>query len=704
LINYHRRPVIDTNSSLIVSETESFREREAELSIIKTRFPDSEKRGHPGTPRSSKFREEFDLDTSPIAAPTPTRRSTFKKLAKLAARTYDGPMDKLLSAHSSGRDRHHSSIGHDLAPGSFLTTHLPGKDLPHFENHPVGKGRLGSVVARKKSHGGDHTKGKEGKLGGWFKSGNDSSENEETKTKKTAEEEAMDDWEREMNKTAQKAKAKSKNIVEKAKLGPDRRFPASWSKFPSHDREERASSAGSNERIETKDFAVAGSKDGKTIWYHSERSQHLYHYEGDDDESHLNETKIGFLGRLEKKIQRKLSMMEGGKDEIEEDQTFGRRGSRFLGLQPEDPELEMLPIEVMTHAQIEAHVEEVLEEEELQRKEDELDAMFGVRKPKKPETPPPPPEEEKIEEQPKKRKKKRRVVEDDDNEMEATGDTEKLKSRSKLDKMGAGEGSSTSKLDRMDAGESQSKLDKMGAGGGSSKLDRIGAGGGSSKLDKMGAGPPKPAKVQRQPTPPMDTAGMTGLQADIDARAAMKKKAEERAKMTPEERMDAWRAKQAERKAKESMPVPAADPPAVDGSMDSLADAPSDDDLFNDSCLSIADPRFYDDCLVSPPTDEDPADRTDSETRNGLDDTSSDIQELPPRVDSKKEKFRTWCGRDWNWYKHNDKMISPKRRLSVGVLRKSTDEFHWELERAEQEEREKVMKAVEEAWGKNEQI
>ncbi|TAQ85967.1 hypothetical protein B7494_g5699 [Chlorociboria aeruginascens] len=88
-----RRPA---DSSLFASETESFLQRESELCLIQKRFAGSEARRSPSAPISSKFREEFD--PKPILNHAPASKSSpFRILAKFASRTFDGTGDKDVS-------------------------------------------------------------------------------------------------------------------------------------------------------------------------------------------------------------------------------------------------------------------------------------------------------------------------------------------------------------------------------------------------------------------------------------------------------------------------------------------------------------------------------------------------------------------------------------------------------------------------------
>ncbi|KAG9239591.1 hypothetical protein BJ875DRAFT_491434 [Amylocarpus encephaloides] len=100
LTRLFRKPTFD-DSSVVVSETDSFREREAELSVVKARFASAEAQRSPSTPVSSKFREEFDMEPERSDSPIVRRASKFAKLAKtFAIKTYDDqPVAESLDIH-----------------------------------------------------------------------------------------------------------------------------------------------------------------------------------------------------------------------------------------------------------------------------------------------------------------------------------------------------------------------------------------------------------------------------------------------------------------------------------------------------------------------------------------------------------------------------------------------------------------------------
>jgi hypothetical protein len=104
---------------------------------------------------------------------------------------------------------------------------------------------------------------------------------------------------------------------------------------------------------------------------------------------------------------------------------------------------------------------------------------------------------------------------------------------------------------------------------------------------------------------------------------------------------------------------------------------------------NIADPMFYDDCIVSQTCQED------------VDCERSDDPKLSGAKKSTEQKFRTWGERHPSTYRHVSVGRSPRRVISSGTLlmRKSTDEFKSELEKMERLERENALKATEKASG-----
>jgi hypothetical protein len=175
----------------------------------------------------------------------------------------------------------------------------------------------------------------------------------------------MYSWEAEMAATAQKAKAKSRNIVNKAKpTGPDIRFPATWARYPSHSRHERSTSAGRRDHAESKDFAIAKKTEGEPVWYHGEKRHHLYHhdddehYSYDDQKEHLRERVGAKKDRAGDKIKNKKYKLGKIAKQGVSDHAMGQRSSLTSAGRLEFPELEILPITMTTLAQQEQDIHE----------------------------------------------------------------------------------------------------------------------------------------------------------------------------------------------------------------------------------------------------------------------------------------------------------------------------------------------------------
>ncbi|PMD56761.1 uncharacterized protein K444DRAFT_34712 [Hyaloscypha bicolor E] len=494
------------DNSVVFSETDSFRRMEAELSIIETRFASSEARRVPSTPVSSKFREEFDFEPPPVMQPQSRKSSAFTKLARLAIRSYDGAeknMEELLSVPVPDFQPEvlRSPGASPLSPLDDDAVGLWGKAVKNKgdakANEVRGKlfiPRRRSSQGRKKSAVEEEQERPKGAFEGLISMRrgkkkvdlNDHESAAEEYKKKFEERVAvkelvMDSWEAEMEASAARAKAKSKNIVKKSKpTGPDHRYPASWSRFPSHNRSERLSSASVVDRVEAKDFANLGRKDGEIVWCLAHED------DGHHTELEYLKRKKGVLDKVKEKIDQEVYRTDTQVQQ--QSSSKGRRGSLSMAGELEYPELEVLPLPMITAAQN--------------------------------------PEEAEVE----------------------------FKER-----------------------ERQLKL----------------------------------------------------LKADVDG----------------------------------SMDL------GIGGEM-------------NESMLSIADPKFYDDCLV-----------------DSFEDVDADmLEEMLPKMGSKKDKSRTWSGRDWEGYKSERR----NRNMSFGsvFVRRSTDDHCSELEVLEKVERERVLKAADDAWGR----
>lgn len=500
IARYARRPTMD-DSSIAISETDSFRRMEAELSVIETRFASSEARRAPSTPVSSKFREEFNFESPPTVRLQPRKPSAFSRLARLAIRSYDGTqnMEELLNVPVPDFTPEvlRTPGGSPLSPLNDEAAGLWGKAVKKKgdskANEIGGKlqiPRKRSSQGRKKSTVEEEQERPKGAFEGLIsmrkgkkKVGMNDHKSAAEEYQKRFEERiavkelVMDSWEAEMEASAARAKAKSRNIVKKSKqTGPDHRYPASWSKFPSHNRSERLSSASAVDHIAAEDFANLGEKDGEIVWCLAHED------DGHHTELQYLKRKKGILEKVKEKIEHEV--YRTGTQVQQQSSSKGRRGSLSMAGELEYPELEVLPLSMITALQ----------------NPEEAETEFKERE--------------------------------------------------------------------------------------------------------------RPLKL---------------IKADGDG--------------------------------------------SVDLEM-------------NESILSIANPKFYEDCLA-----------------DSLEDVDADmLEEMLPKIGSKKDKSRTWAGRDWEGYKSERK----NRNMSLGsvFLRRSTDDHCSELEVLEKVERERVLKAADDAWGR----
>lgn len=335
---------------------------------MQARFASSDAPGSPSTPRSSKFREEFNF-TTPSAAFTDAgerKLSAFARLTRFATRTFDGtnavedllavPMPKFKVADTPGWGRTPGRTPALLTPlvdteasaqwgkAIKLTTDSRAKDVRSHLHLPT---KAGSA-SRKKSSSAGGKRGDKGKKGEDEPLSAAAQYEKQFQERLAVKEMVMDDWEAEMEATAQKAKAKSRNIMSKIKpTGPDRRFPLSWSRFPIHDRSERSLSAGTPDLVAQHDFAMRISESGERIFHQCKEIEDDRHIHDDDPDWHkYDPEEMGLAERIGDKISQTVYHLEvhGGGSKPFEFQTDGRRGSMVPADKLEFPELELLPV------------------------------------------------------------------------------------------------------------------------------------------------------------------------------------------------------------------------------------------------------------------------------------------------------------------------------------------------------------------------
>lgn len=146
-------------------------------------------------------------------------------------------------------------------------------------------------------------------------------------------------WADELDARERQAKAKSAAIGRGRSLQRSTLPPSSWARFPSHDRSERTTSAGPDDNVDSKDFAIKEIKDGEIEWKMSDRKHHHHHHE----KEHHHSLPV----RLSRQIRASLYKLRATKSTVMTDAGHGNRSSISLGGKLEFPELEMLPGAVM---------------------------------------------------------------------------------------------------------------------------------------------------------------------------------------------------------------------------------------------------------------------------------------------------------------------------------------------------------------------
>jgi hypothetical protein len=608
----------DNNSAVDVSDDESLGQGDAGLMTSQRPFPNAERLG----------------DSKVSLAQQPTV-STSRDLARLAVRSYDGCMEKgfciplpaspvAITPYAENGDSPTNRINHlvddEVAEAwrqaIYRNTHSKDTDISHSLMLPGAKGipvNEGSKKQRQlsdnldmKSTGFGRVKPERGPI-------NDSPTTS-NKPRLSRNEGYFNERDDKSNKAVQKAKSRKRAET------PDRRYPASWSKFSSHDRMIRTASAGADDHVAQTDFAVAGVEDGNTVWYVNEKSNHLYHHEGDDHESHRNTPNKGFFERWEKKVKDKISQVESVQTGIFLDRTHGRRGSLIPSMPAKYPELELLPGDTMTTAQIEAYAKEQLEEEDMKRQKEDLQALFstyiwrqgsasGTRQSRA---------------NSRMNRSQEKQLAPDELELDDLTPTKSIAERDVARK-------SRKLSGRMISASSQTAPQRSNDAGSR----------------------PQPARQMGTKTKVMEKA------------------------LAIEEKIASWRVKSKK---------PAVALPHSLHRLDDSMDSKHDDASLKGSQFDIGSPEFYDDCIVTPGSNE-----VYSTERNKLEAT-------PKRLE--KGTFGTWSPGDRERYKNGGgATLPPRKPLSLGHLRKSTDDFHSQLKKMERLEMEKVLQIAEEAWG-----
>jgi hypothetical protein len=145
----------------------------------------------------------------------------------------------------------------------------------------------------------------------------------------------VDEWADELEARECQAKAKTAAVRQKQHSSCSRPSPKSWAQYPSHTREERTRSAGLEDNINLRDFAIREVKDGVTEWWTSERKHHHHH--------HPKEEHHSLPIRLSNQIRTSLYKLRTAKNILSDDTIHGRKSSVRVAGKLEYPELEILP-------------------------------------------------------------------------------------------------------------------------------------------------------------------------------------------------------------------------------------------------------------------------------------------------------------------------------------------------------------------------
>ncbi|RKF56874.1 hypothetical protein OnM2_078038 [Erysiphe neolycopersici] len=196
---------------------------------------------------------------------------------------------------------------------------------------------------------------------------------QEISARKNKKDEAINSWQAELEITESIAKYKSRKLLKPAKV--DRRFPTSWSRYSSHDRAERLARSLSHEQIKVRDFANLGYKNNEIVW--------CLAHDANGHKTELDEIsqKTKFKQRIENSAVVFLYKINVRDVQNQAGRARGRRGSISVAGEMEFPELELLPISLMTEIEI-AH--EVQEDErkqaERELKKIKINMMEKVKK------------------------------------------------------------------------------------------------------------------------------------------------------------------------------------------------------------------------------------------------------------------------------------------------------------------------------------
>lgn len=391
------------DESSYASETPSYWEREKKIEEMNARFPNAQKRPNPTIPLKSKFVEDFGDDeeaTPPSRVQTmPFRFKSLQlpRITKLQSRSYDGaglelqipevrviagsplasrsnsnaeavsPSTTMSPSNSMSPSSRHSQSGtersHSLRHPSPVsahpgTLHVPDsmesvwKDAVHKTHERMQERRssrrnsfsgglqfLGASSWRFRRNSSSVSNAKPAR-----DSVVDAAERERiqalrAEARRLEEERRMEEeWEEELAARELQAQAKTaalKQVQTPRSLLP----PRSWARFLSDTRAQRTGSAGAEDHVQAKDFAIKEVKeDGSVEWYKGSRKYHHHHHEREHHHS--------LPTRISNQLRTQLYKLRSKKATMKNDTMQGRKSSVSVGGMVEYPELELLPGEV----------------------------------------------------------------------------------------------------------------------------------------------------------------------------------------------------------------------------------------------------------------------------------------------------------------------------------------------------------------------
>lgn len=380
-----RRHIIE--SSMHASEILSFCEQESELGMIKTRFPIPVKNLGSTIPVRSKFNEDFGepqipLQTALCGKPSVSLGSQLPRILRWTSRSYDGsvPFELQIPNGRQGFGYTFSNRSHSTASSVSPDARCPGTRIPNVpeidplqlqedsegiwaqalkrtqeeyqlqnkaELSPMRRERkdvlgsfltIGSMSWKLKGKKASVDFSEEVEPGVLPIDGRDFElERELRRRARKVERERVnaDEWADELEAQERKAKAKTAALGQGPSLPRPRMPLESWARFPSHTREERTASAGVNDNVSPKDFAIKDTKDGVIEWMTSDRKHHLYHH-------HVKEQHHSLPIRVSKQIRASLYKLRTIKSAVMSDTIHGRKSCVSIGGKLEYPELELL--------------------------------------------------------------------------------------------------------------------------------------------------------------------------------------------------------------------------------------------------------------------------------------------------------------------------------------------------------------------------